>query len=86
MALSSDGKLAAAQFFAPERSRTAAAQNMDPALRALLEQRDALERQVNALRLKKDGMDPAAYDAQLETLVTDLAIKSRQIREREGRK
>jgi len=83
---SSQGKLAAAQFFAPERSRTAAAQNMDPALRALLEQRDALERQVNALRLKKDGMDPAAYDAQLETLVTDLAVKSRQIREREGRK
>jgi len=83
---SSQGKLAAAQFFAPERSRTAAAQNMDPALRALLEQRDALERQVNALRLKKDGIDPAAYDAQLETLVTDLAIKSRQIREREGRK
>jgi hypothetical protein len=59
---------------------------MDPALRALLEQRDALERQVNELRLKKDAMEPAAYDAQLEKLVTDLAVKSRQIRELEGRK
>ena len=38
------GKLAATLFLAPERSRTAAAQAADPALRALLEQRDALER------------------------------------------
>ncbi len=83
---SSQGKLAAAQYFAPERSRTAAAQNMDPALRALLERREALERQVNDLRLKKDAMDQAAYDAQLETLVTELAVTSRQIREREGRR
>ena len=83
---SSQGKLASAQYFAPERSRTAAAQNMDPALRALLEQREALERQVSDLRLKKDSMDQAAYDAQLEKLVTELAVKSRQIRELEGRR
>ncbi len=50
---SSQGKLAAAQFFAPERSRTAAAQNMDPALRALLEQREALERQVERTAAEK---------------------------------
>jgi len=82
----SQGKLAGTQYLAPERSRTAAAQNADPALRALLEQRDALERQVNDLRLKKDSMDPAAYDEQLETLVTALAVKTRQIRDVEGRK
>ena len=80
------GKLAGTQYLAPERSRTASAQNADPALRALLEQRDALERQVNDLRLRKDSMDPAAYDQQLETLVTDLAVKTRQIREFESRK
>lgn len=83
---SAQGKLAGTQYLAPERSRTAAAQSADPALRALLEQRDALERQVNDLRLRKDGMDPAAYDQQLEKLVTDLAVKTRQIREIEGRK
>jgi hypothetical protein len=83
---SSQGKLAGTQYLAPERSRTAAAQNADPALRALLEQRDALERQVNDLRLKKDSMDQAAYDQQLEKLLTDLAVKTRQIREIEGRK
>jgi len=82
----SQGKLAGTQYLAPERSRTAAAQNADPALRALLEQRDALERQVNDLRLKKDSMDQAAYDQQLEKLVTDLAVTTRQIRELEGRK
>jgi len=83
---SSQGKLAGTQYLAPERSRTAAAQNADPALRALLEQRDALERQVNDLRLKKDSMDQATYDQQLEKLLTDLAVKTRQIREIEGRK
>jgi len=82
----SQGKLAGTQYLAPERSRTAAAQSADPALRALLEQRDALERQVNDLRLKKDSMDQAAYDQQLEKLVTDLAVTTRQIRELEGRK
>jgi hypothetical protein len=81
----SQGKLAGTQYLAPERSRTAAAQNADPALRALLEQRDALERQVNDLRLKKDSMDPAAYDQQLEKLLTDLAVKTRQIREMEAK-
>jgi hypothetical protein len=82
----SQGKLASIQYLAPERSRTAAAQGADPALRALLEQRDALERQVNDLRLKKDSMDQAAYDQQLEKLLTELAVKTRQIRELEGRK
>ena len=83
---SSQGKLAASLYLAPERSRTAAAQTASPELRAALEQRDALERQVNELRLKKDSMDPAAYDQQLEKLVTDLAIKTRQIRELEAKK
>ncbi|MGE0451365.1 MAG: hypothetical protein AB7Q29_17465 [Vicinamibacterales bacterium] len=82
----SEGKLAGAVYLAPERSRTAAAQQADPALRALLEARDALERQVNDLRLKKDGMDQAAYEKALETLLTDLAVKTREIRELEGKR
>lgn len=83
---SAQGKLASTQYLAPERSRTTAAQSASPQLRALLEQRDALERQVNDLRLKKDSMEQAAYDKQLETLLTELAVKTRQIRELEGRK
>jgi hypothetical protein len=80
---SAQGKLASAQFLAPERSRTVAAQSLDPAYRTLLEQRDALERQVADLRLRKDSMDAKQYDEQLEKLVTDLALKTRAIRDYE---
>ncbi len=58
----------------------------DPALRALLEQQSDLERQVAALRVKKDLMDPAEYDQQLEKLLTDLALKTREVRDREAKK
>jgi hypothetical protein len=80
------GALASAEYLAPERSRTAAAQSADPALRALLEQRDALERQVTELRLRKDALDPARYDEELEKLLTELAIKTRAIRDFEAKK
>jgi hypothetical protein len=82
----SDGKFAATQFLAPVRSRTAAAQAADPATRALLEQRDALEQQVAELRLRKDRMDPAQYDKELERLLTELALKTKAIRDAEGKK
>jgi len=83
------GKMAGAVFLSPQRSRdaaTAAAAASDPALRALLEQQDALEKQVAELRLKKESMDPAQYDQQLEKLLTDLAVKTREIRDRQNKK
>jgi hypothetical protein len=58
----------------------------DPRLRALYEERRALERRVESLRLMKDSMDPQKYAAELEKVVTDLALKTREIREAEGRK
>lgn len=82
----SGGTLAATLYLAPERSRAASAQNVDPALRALLEQRDALERRVNDLRLRKDRMPAAEYDEQLEALLTELALKTRAIRDAETNK
>jgi hypothetical protein len=83
---SNQGKLASTQYLAPERSRTASAQAADPALRTLLEQRDAVERKVNELRLKKDSMEPARYDQELEKLLTELALKTRAIRDFEAKK
>jgi len=80
------GKLASTQYLAPPRSRTASAQAADPATRALLEQRDALEQQVADLRLKKDSLDPAQYDQQLEKLLTELALKTKAIRELQTKK
>ena len=56
----------------------------DPRTRVLHEERRALERRVEALRLMKDSMDPQRYAAELEKLATELALKSRQIRELEG--
>jgi hypothetical protein len=58
----------------------------DPKLRAMYEERRALERRVESLRLMKDSMDPQKYAGELEKVVTELALKTRQIREAEGRK
>jgi hypothetical protein len=52
----------------------------DPKLRALhLERRD-LERRLEGLRLLKDSMPPAKYNAELESLATAIALKTREIR------
>jgi hypothetical protein len=57
----------------------------DPKLRALhLERRD-LERRVESLRLLKEGMEPARYTSELEKLVTAIALKTREIRQAEGK-
>jgi len=81
-----EGKFAALQYLSPRGSRAAATASADPALRALLEQRDALEEQVAELRLKKDSMEPARYEEQLEKLLTELAVKSKAIRDADMKK
>lgn len=80
------GKFAATLFLAPERSRTAEMATASPALRALVEQRDALERQIAELKLKKDTVDAATYDRDLEKLLTELALKTRALRDLEAKK
>jgi Peptidase C13 family len=57
----------------------------DPKLRALYDERRALERRVESLRLLKEGMEPQRYTAELEKALTELALKSRQIREAGGK-
>jgi hypothetical protein len=58
----------------------------DPKLRALHEERRALERQVESVKLMKDSMEPQRYASELEKLLTELALKTRTIRELEGKK
>jgi hypothetical protein len=58
----------------------------DEKVRALYVERQELERRIDSLKLLKAGMDPAKYAAELEKLATDLALKTRQIREAEGKK
>jgi hypothetical protein len=57
----------------------------DPKLRALHVERRDLERRVESLRLLKESMDPAKYSAELEKLVTAIAMKTREIRAAEGK-
>jgi hypothetical protein len=55
----------------------------DPKLRALYQERRDLERRIEALKLLKGSMPADRYESELEKLATDLALKSRQIRELE---
>jgi hypothetical protein len=57
----------------------------DEKLRALYLERQALERRIDSLKLLKGGMDPDKYASELEKLATELALKTRQIREAEGK-
>ena len=83
----SDGKLADTMFLESPRARAAVfASVAEPALRALLEQRQTLEDQINALKARKAGMDAAAYEQELEKLVTDLALKTRAIQQIDRKK
>jgi hypothetical protein len=58
----------------------------DEKVRALYAERTQIERRIEALKLLKSGMDPAKYESELETLATELALKTRQIRAAEGGK
>jgi hypothetical protein len=58
----------------------------DPKVRALVVERRDLERRVEALRLLKGSMPADKYASELEKLVTEIALKTRQIREIEGKK
>jgi hypothetical protein len=82
MPTGADGKLAASLSLGSVAD--AAPLPEDPKLRALVVERRELERRVESLRLLKDSMPPAKYTAELEKLVTDLALKTREIRTLEG--
>ena len=58
----------------------------DEKLRALYVERQQIERRIEELKLLKSGMDQGKYNAELEKLATELALKTRQIREAEGKK
>jgi len=58
----------------------------DPKLRGLYEERRDLERRVEGLKLMKSGMEPSRYASELEKLLTELAVKSKEIRDLEGKK
>ena len=81
-AIDDTGKLASAFAFGTAGGGELSA---DPRLRALQMERRDLEQRVEALKVLKSSMDPARYDAELERLVTALALKTREIRQADGK-
>jgi hypothetical protein len=64
--------------------RAASAKAADPTVAKLYAEREALDKQLAALRARKAEMQAAAYEAELEKLLLQLAAKNRQIRAAEG--
>jgi hypothetical protein len=62
-----------------------AAASTDPRIAALVAERQQLESEVAALRNRKDTMDAAAYEQELERLLLAIAEKTRAIRAAGGR-
>lgn len=62
--------------------RDVASESADPAVRVLIERRRALENEAEAHIQKKPGTDPAAWAAEFERLMIELARVSREIRQR----
>ncbi|MEZ4417141.1 MAG: C13 family peptidase [Gemmatimonadota bacterium] len=77
-ALSGEGSVAATLYLT--RTSTADVPSDDPAVRALVAERERLERAVAELRQRKDSMDPERYEQELETLLLELAAVNRRLR------
>jgi hypothetical protein len=78
-----DGAVARTLFLASASGARASADASDPALRALVAERDALEAKVAAWKAAKDQTDPETYERELERLLIELARASRAVRERQ---
>jgi hypothetical protein len=75
-------RLAATLFLGTGRADGALAiDRSDPAMKQLADDKDAIDQRIAALKLKKSTMDEAQYDAQLEQLLTELALKTKAIRD-----
>jgi hypothetical protein len=83
-----DGLLASGFWLDPEGTAMAGSavpdSVTDPVLRRLFEERADLERRVVQLRALRGQMEEARYEQELETLLVELALKNREIREKGG--
>ena len=84
---SGEGHLASTMFLGIGRAEGAlAVDTSDPAMKQLVDEKDAIDQQIAALKLRKTGMDQAQYDAQMEKLLTDMAVKTKAIRDLQAKK
>jgi len=86
-AMKPDGRVAATLYLGtPPLTTASGALITDPALKALYEERLALERRIEELKAIKDTMPEDSYNAELEKFATELALKNRDIRQKEDKK
>lgn len=81
---SGDGAVARTLFLSGGDRAASASAAGSPEVRALRERQQALEGEVEALKARRDGMDAAAYQRELERLLLEIARLGQQIRERGG--
>ena len=81
-----DGKLAATQHLTAHPADGGLKVDVsDPAMRALVAEREAIQKDIDALKEKKGTLEPARYDQEMERLLTDLALKTKAIRDRDAK-
>ena len=82
-----EGRLASAMFLGIGRAEgTLAVDTSDPAMKKLVDEKDAIDREIEALKLRKTGMSDADYESAMEKLLTELALKTRAIRDLQAKK
>jgi len=79
-----DGAMARTLFISAGDGTGIAGLPDDPALRALYQERLEIQEQVEALQATRGGTDETRYQAEMETLLVAMALKSREIRAMEG--
>ena len=79
-----DGSIAAAMYLGTAAAAMGLPADASPALRALYDTKASLEKRIAELRSRKDSMDAAEYERQLEALLLELAQTNRRIREAGG--
>lgn len=85
-ATDSDGALARRTFFDRIGVVAAGSGSGDSVLVALYQEKQVLETRIAELRNLKDQMEQEVYEAELESLLVELATKNREIRAREERR
>lgn len=82
-----EGRLASTVFLGSGSSAAALqVDTADPAMKALVDARDAIDQQISGLRLRKGSMPDAQYEAEMEKLLTALALKTKEIRDLQAKK
>jgi len=78
-----DGRLAST-FRLGAVASAAAPETDDPVLARLYQERRTIQERIDQLRASRDTLPPEQYERDLESLLIDLALKNREIRERGG--